>query len=480
MLLHRFEVEGLAHYSYAVGCPDAGVMAIVDPERNVDRYLEFADRHSMRIGHVLETHIHADYASGARELAHRCGIEPAVSGYDKGETYEIAFKHCDLADGDAIELGSVRITALFTPGHTPEHLSYLVHDRQASRDEPALLLSGDFLFVGSLGRPDLLGEEAKRGLAHALFRSVREKLAGLPDRLTVLPAHGAGSMCGSGMGGQASSTLGNERLANPYLDPGLTETQFVEKILGSVPPFPPYYRRMKTLNAKGPPLLGDRPGLEALVPETFQGRLDSGHVAVDVRDPSAFCGGHLPDSFWMGAGPLLAVWAAWLVPDETPLLLVSEDQGQAAYAGRTLARDGLDGVVGYLQGGLDAWRQEDRPVRRASTTTVDELHDRLGAAAPPTVLDVRTDREWDAGHIDGAIHVFGGELPGRLGELPSGPAPLAVVCGGGYRSLVAISVLERAGYEGLLNVTGGMGAWRAAHLPVACAASAVGLAGGTP
>lgn len=480
MLFHRFEVEGLAHYSYAVGCPDAGVLAIVDPERNVERYLEFADRHSMRIGHVLETHIHADYASGARELAQRSGAELAVSGYDKGETYEIAFRHRDLADGEAIEIGSVRIEVLFTPGHTPEHISYLVYDRTRSQDEPQLLLSGDFLFVGSLGRPDLLGEEARGDLARALYRSVREKLAGLPDRLAVHPAHGAGSMCGSGMGGASSSSLGNERLANPYLDPALTETQFLEMILGSVPPFPPYYRRMKRLNAEGPPLRGDRPALEAVAPEAFEGLLESGHVAIDVRDPGAFCDGHLLDSFWMGAGPLLAVWAAWLVPSETPLLLVIEDEGQAAYAAAALARVGLDDVAGYLQGGIEAWTQGGRSVRRTAATTVNELHERLGAAAPLTILDVRTDREWDAGHIDGAVHVFGGELPGRLAELPQRPAPLAVVCGGGYRSLVAIGVLERAGYDELCNVTGGMSAWRAAQLPVACPASAVGLAGGTP
>ena len=250
MLFERFEVPGLSHYSYAVGCPGVGKVAIVDPQRDVDIYLDFARAQGVEIAYILETHIHADYASGARELAQYTGAELMVSGYDKGELFEVAFRHRDLFEGNTVELGAVRIEALHTPGHTPEHLSFLVYDGSRSREIPMLMLTGDFLFVGSLGRPDLLGEEAKRGLAHELYKSAREKIAGLPDGLEIHPAHGAGSMCGSGMSGRSYSTLGFERIANPYLAP-LTEAAFVERILESVPPFPEYYKRMKLINSIG-------------------------------------------------------------------------------------------------------------------------------------------------------------------------------------------------------------------------------------
>ena len=476
MLFERFEVEGLSHYSYALGCAKAGTMAVVDPERNVDRYLAFAQRRGLEISHVLETHIHADYASGAHELARRCGAEAWVSGHDAGENFEVGFPHRDLFDGNAIEIGSVRIVALHTPGHTPEHLAFLVYDQTRSAEVPLLMLSGDFLFVGSLGRPDLLGEEAKRGLAQKLYESVRTKLEGLPDGLEVHPAHGAGSMCGAGLSGRPCSTLGYERFANPYLDSGLTEAAFVEKILGSVPPFPPYYRRMKRINADGPALLSEPPGPSAarrLAAGEFRERLESGHVVIDLRDHLAFCGGHIPDSFWIGAGGSLPVWAAWVVPYETPILLVAEDPGQAEYAVQALVRVGLDGVAGFLAGGIATWRQAGYPMRQTGVQSVGDLHQRMTSGAAGHVLDVRSDHEWEAGHIESAVHVFAGELPQRLAELPADDAPMAVICGSGYRSTVAASVLERAGYENVISVTGGMTAWTAAGLPMTRTEAAV-------
>jgi hydroxyacylglutathione hydrolase len=473
MLFERFEVEGLSHYSYAVGCKAAGELAIVDPERNVDRYLDFAREHGLRITHVLETHIHADYASGARELAERSGAEVHVSGGDRGEDFEVAFPHRDLADGDALEVGSLRIAALHTPGHTPEHVSFLVYDTHRSSELPQLLLSGDFLFVGSLGRPDLLGEEAKVRLARAMFRSVRGKLAGLPDGLEIHPAHGAGSMCGAGMSGRPCSTLGYERASNPYLDPSLTEDRFVEKLLASVPPFPPYYRRMKKLNSAGPPLLGETPGRLPIPPDMFQALRESGHVVLDLRDHLAWCGGHIPDSFWVGAADNLAVWAAWVMPYDAPILLVADDPHQAGYASRCLVRVGLDDVAGYLAGGIAAWRTAGLPMRHTPVQSVHDVHERLASGAAFNVLDVRGDGEWASGHVEGAHHIHGGELAGRLAELPPGDAPLAVICGGGYRSTVAASVLERAGFENVVNVTGGMSAWRAAGLPVTRAGAGV-------
>ena len=464
MLLERFEVKGLSHYSYAVGCPQAGKVVIVDPERNVDRYLEFAARHRLTISHVLETHIHADYASGTRVLAERTGAEACVSGHDRGETYETAFAHRDLADGETLEIGGVRIRALHTPGHTPEHLSYLLYERARSEAVPAIMLSGDFLFVGSLGRPDLLGEEAKQGLARQMHDSVREKLADLPDGLEVHPAHGADSMCGSGMSGRSSSTLGFERVANPYLDPALDQARFVERLLGTVPPFPPYYLRMKQLNAEGAPAVEGN--VEALAVGKFRALMDSGHVVVDLRDHLAWSGGHVPASLGLGAAKQLAMWAAWVVPYDRPVLLVAENDDQAGCAVRALARVGLDDVAGSLAGGIGAWRAEGLPMRQTIVMSVGELHERLASGAAVNVLDVRGPGEWSAGHIDGSVNVHAGQLAQRLAEVPSGDAPLAVTCAGSYRSTAAVSVLERAGHDNVINVTGGMDAWVAAGLPI--------------
>lgn len=472
MLFERFEDAGLSQYSYAVGCPAAGTLAIVDPRRDIDVYLDFAAETGLGIDHVLETHVHADFASGARALAEATGAEIHLSAHDEGEKYEVAFPHSEMRDGDSLEVGSVRIEALHTPGHTPEHLSFLVYDTTRSDEVPELLLSGDFLFVGSLGRPDLLGEDAKRDLAQRLYLSVRDKLAGLPDGLEVHPGHGAGSMCGAGMSARPFSTLGYERSANPYLDPALDEQAFVDKILGSAPPFPPYYRRMKELNAAGPAILPGLPGSEPIPAARFRELVDQGHVVVDLRDQLAYGMGHAPGSFGIGVNGSLSMWAAWVVPYDTPVLLVAPEGAYATVsdaierAARALVRVGLDDIRGHLAGGFPAWRQAGLPVAETTQIAPRELHEHLASGQRPTVLDVRSDGEWAAGHIDGAVHVMGGHLQDRLSEVPNGDRPVVVVCGSGYRSTVAAGVLERAGFQRVVNLTGGMGAWRQANLPV--------------
>ncbi|MGH7543749.1 MAG: MBL fold metallo-hydrolase [Gemmatimonadota bacterium] len=473
MLFERFEDSGLSQYSYAVGCPAAGELAIVDPRRDIDVYLDFAAGNGLEIRHVLETHIHADFASGAHALAEATGARLHLSAYDEGEKYEVAFPHRELRDGDSIEVGSVRLEALHTPGHTPEHLSFLVYDTARTAEVPELLLCGDFLFVGSLGRPDLLGEDAKRELAHRLYRSVRDKLEDLPDGLEVHPGHGAGSMCGAGMSARPFSTLGYERAANPYLDPALDEGAFVEKILGSSPPFPPYYRRMKELNAAGPAILGGLPGGEPIPVARFRELVEQGHVVVDLRDQLAFGMGHVPGSFGIGVDGSLSTWAAWVVPYDTPILLVPPEGTYARVsdaverAARALIRVGLDDVRGHLAGGLPAWRHAGFPVAETPLIGPRELHEHLASGHGPTVLDVRSDGEWAGGHIEGALHIMGGFLADRLAEVPDGDRPVAIICGSGYRSTVATGVLQRGGFRHVINVTGGMNAWRRAGLPVA-------------
>jgi len=324
MFIERFEDKGLSQYSYVVACEGKGECAIVDPRRDVDVYLEFAAARGLAITRVFETHIHADFASGARELAARTGAALCLSAYDTGELYETAFPHTEVHDGDAFGFGAVRIVARHTPGHTPEHLAFLVYDGSRSADVPMVMLSGDFVFVGSLGRPDLLGEEAKLGLAKQLYHSVTTVLPALPDGLEIAPGHGAGSMCGAGMSGRAVSTLGFERVANPYLR-GLGEQAFIDMILGTVPPFPDYYRRMKVLNAAGPPQLDGLPGVVPVPLGRFRDLAARDHVIVDLRDQLAFGAGHIAGAYALGAGQNLSTWASWTLPYDRPLLLVGDN-----------------------------------------------------------------------------------------------------------------------------------------------------------
>lgn len=460
MLFETFEEKGLSQFSYAVGCPAAGAMAVVDPRRDVNVYLDFAAAQGLRISHVLETHIHADYASGARELAERTGAELWLSAYDRGETFEARFPHHEMRDGDAVEIGAVRIQAVHTPGHTPEHLALLVYDGARSREVPLLMMTGDFLFVGSLGRPDLLGEEAKRELASRLYDSVRNKLAALPDGLEIRPAHGAGSLCGAGMSSRPLSTLGYERATNPYLDPTLSRQAFIDRILGSVPAFPDYYRRMKRLNAAGAPSLAARPDLPALPPADFRDAIAAGHQVIDLRDPGAFGAGHIPGSLGIGAGPSFLVWAPWAASYEAPVLLVAPDPETARQAETELARVGIDDVRGCLLGGIEAWAEAGLPLETLPQVTPEELAEKLRSGEGLRVVDLRSPSEWERGHLAGALHLPLPDLSRRIGELDG--EPLALVCGSGYRSTVAASLLERAGFRGLHNVIGGMRAWSGA------------------
>lgn len=468
MLFERIEDKGLAQYSYVVGCERAGDVAVVDPRRDVDVYLDFAAARGLRITHVLETHIHADFASGARELATRTGAQLALSAFDTDETYQVRFDHVALRDRDTIALGNVRLQALHTPGHTPEHMSFLVFDGARSPDHPMVLLSGDFLFVGSIGRPDLLGKGQTDALARRLYDSVRRVLSVLPDGLEIAPGHGSGSMCGAGISGRPTSTLGFERIANPYLRTGLTETEFVRMVLERVPPFPDYYPRMKALNARGPRLLNGLPGLNAVPVDQFRhGLAASGGVepvVIDLRDQVSFGAGHIPGAFGIGAGVSVSTWASWVVPYERPLWLVASRDEDIEPAVRSLVRVGLDDVRGYLAGGMPAWIDAGGAQARTPQLAPGQLAARLGEAGLH-VLDVRTDQEWDDGHIEGAQHIIAGQLTAHLSQLPT-DGTIVVTCGTGYRSTVAVSVLERAGRTGVINLTGGMSAWHAAGLPV--------------
>jgi len=461
MILERFEVPGLAHYSYLLG--SQGQAVVIDPKRDVDTYVDYARARDLVISHVLETHIHADYVSGTRELVAATGAELWVSGHDEGQEYRYHYGDRRLRDGDELVIGDLRLIALHTPGHTPEHLSFLAFE-QSRCGQPMALFSGDFLFVGSLGRPDLLGEESKRKLAASLYQSVHTKIAHLPDGVEVYPAHGAGSLCGAGMSQRPQSTLGYERFCNVFLA-GYDEPQFVDCILSTVPEFPDYYRRMKRINAQGPALLKGVPGDVPLAPDAFQKlRERQDAIIIDLRRPEAFGGAHIPGAFNIGAGPNLSMWAAWVVPYDRPILLVGDAGTDLEQARRSLIRVGFDQIEGYLKGGMPAWIEAGLEQTHIPQISVQELAQKLRCKDQIAVLDVRSPKEWREGHIEQAIHIPGGELPKRLDELPR-DKEVYVICGSGYRSSVATSVLARAGRRALVNVLGGMAAWNKQGLP---------------
>ncbi len=465
MELERIEDTGLAQYSYIIACPAAGECAVVDPRRDVDVYLDLAAQRSWDIRYVLETHIHADFASGARELAARSGAELLLSSHETETGGVVSFDHRQFGDGEDLTFGAVRLRALHTPGHTPEHLSFLIYDLSRSETHPMAFLTGDFLFVGSLGRPDLLGETVQAELAAELYESAHERISRLPDSLEIMPGHGAGSMCGSGMSGRPISTLGYERATNPYLEPGLQKGEFIEKILGSAPPFPGYYRRMKKLNAEGPAMLADKQPLRKLAPEEFKKMLDS-HVAIDLRGQLAYCGGHIPGVLGLGLANPLSMWAGWVAPYDTPLVLVAENPSDVEPAVRRLARVGLDSVVGYLAGGMSSWLGSGYPVASTPQISAKTLKEELDSGTGIKVLDVREADEVAGGTIPGALNIPAGRLSEEQGRVAA-DVTLRILCGGGYRSVVAASVLERAGRDGHAIVAGGLDAWRSAGYPVA-------------
>jgi hydroxyacylglutathione hydrolase len=459
MKLKQFEVPGLAHYSYLLG--SRGQAVVIDPNRDIDTYFQYADVNGLKITHVLETHIHADYASGATALAEKAAAELWLSGHDEGEEFAYRFAHGELRNGAEIHAGDLRIVALHTPGHTPEHLSFLAYEKSRC-GQPLAIFTGDFIFVGSLGRPDLLGEEAKKRLARLLYQSVRTGVEQLPDGVELYPGHGAGSFCGSGMAERSQSTLGYERFCNIFMAQQ-PEEEFIQTVLDTLPPFPDYYRRMKHVNAQGPKILPELPGGQELPPKQFKEVLQaSDALVIDLRRPEAFGGGHIPNALSIGAGPNLSLWAGWVVPYDRPILLVGDEGTDVEDARRSLIRVGFDDIFGSLKGGMRAWIEagfEQDHVRQAS---VRELS--LKLPEKPLVLDVRSRAEWSTGHIAGALHIPAGELPKRLHEAPQN-LPVHVICGSGYRSSIATSVLKRGGLNNVINVNGGMGAWHAQQLP---------------
>jgi hydroxyacylglutathione hydrolase len=458
LVLEQIYTEGLAQLSYLVGDDEAGEVAVIDPRRDVDVYLEMAQTRGLRITHIVETHIHADFASGAHELKARTGA--TIYGGKSGD-YQFALE--ELKDGDDLHLGSVTLRALHTPGHTWEHISLLISDTQQGI-EPFGVLTGDTLFNLDVGRPDLVGHGTEHQLASDLFESIFTKLVPLGDRLEVYPGHASGSACGTSIGDRRQSTIGNERLFSPAFGKG-DEAHFVSWLLGSLPEPPRHYARLKQVNAIGAPVRGSVPVIPPLSMTAFQDRmLDNRTVVIDARSILAFGGGHIPGTLNIALGAEFPTWVGWMVQPEQQILLVVENEGDISHAAEHLFRLGYDNVAGYLHGGMTTWQNAALPLDHLSEWTVHELNCRKDEPRV-TVLDVRAENEWIEGHVPGAHHIYVPHLEGRLDELDRDQT-IAVYCGSGYRASIAASILKKRGFPTVVNIPGSWTAWTEAGLPV--------------
>jgi hydroxyacylglutathione hydrolase len=375
---------------------------------------------------------------------------------------QLGFEHLPLQDGDVIELGDLRIGVLATPGHTPEHISFSLVE--AGKETPSALFTGGALIVGGAARTDLLGDNLARPLAHQLYHSIHHKLLNFPDDVVVHPTHGAGSFCAAPAVSDRSTTIGRERLWNPLVQ-AEAEADFVQQSLSGLPSYPDYFKRLRVINQRGPKLLGGIPVLKPLDPEALSREMDQSVAILDTRSPQAFAAGHIPGSFGIPLGTPLVTWAGWVIPFGTPLVLIAENPLERQESIRQLIRIGYDDLRGYLDGGLPAWEAAGQPVARVPRMPVEDLARRLESADAPTVIDVRFDAEWRAGHLPGALHIEAGRLPWV--DLPLPEDRLTVVhCGHADRSTVGISLLERRGYRDLALLEGGWSAWSSAGLPV--------------
>lgn len=460
MYFEQFYLTCLAHASYIIGSD--GEAAVIDPQRDVDIYLKAAEEQNLKIRHIFETHLHADFVSGHKELAARTGAKIYIGAQAKAE-----FPHVPLTDGFEVSMGKVCFRALETPGHTPESVCVVVTERDftAGEPQPCAVLTGDTLFIGDVGRPDLSQTHSPRQLAGLLYDSLHKKLLTLPESVKVYPAHGAGSLCGRAMRAERSSTIGQERLSNYALQIA-TREEFIAQLTTNLPTRPEYFLEDAEINRSGAGALKELPALAALSALEVQALLkDNGNV-LDVRSGDEFAAGHIPGSINIALSGQFASWAGGIMGIHSKPVLVAETDAQIEEARLRLARVGIEDVHGYLSGGVAAWRKAGLPMAKTAEISAQELNRKLrdGSLRARDVLDVRREGEWHAGHIP---EVQCRPLDGFPRGLPSvdiGRA-VAVHCKSGYRSIIACSLLERAGHCNVMNVLGGFDAWHSAGLP---------------
>jgi hydroxyacylglutathione hydrolase len=458
MLFEQFYLESLGHASYLVGDEATGRALVLDPRRDVDVYFDFARTHGLHVVHAIDTHGHNDYLTGITELSDRTDLE-ALGYADAG----LGYPHRPVKDGEVIEIGEIGLEVIHTPGHTPEHVSLLVYDR-ASGDEPTMFLSGGALLVGDLARPDLLGgEEEAHDAAVTFCHTIQEKILWrLDDHVEVFPTHVSGSLCGGNIGSRLSTTVGYERKTNVILARVSSSEEFVDECirLDNLPAVPPYWRRMRKQNLAGPQPLGVLDEPPALRPGDFEDAMSDGTFVVDARSIEAFAGAHIAGALNVPLSASFATWAGTVLPGGARVLLVLDGPEDLWEATWQLLRIGYRPPAAWLAGGIQAWRTSGRVTVSLPQIDVHDLHSRH-AAGEIDVLDVRQPAEWAAGHIEGATFITGAQLPARIEDV-EGDRPLAVICGSGYRSAVASSLLQREGRANVYGVPGGMSAWKSA------------------
>jgi len=466
MFLERVYDESLAQAAYVVACDHTNLAIVIDANRDIESCLRVAEHQKFQIIAATETHIHADFVSGTRELARRTGARLLLS-VEGGPGWQYAFAGADstlLRHGDSFDVGMLRFDVRHTPGHSPEHLSFVVTDRGMS-ERPVGMFTGDFIFVGDVGRPDLLERAAKQegtmdGMARRLFKSL-QSTKDLPDYLQLWPGHGAGSACGKALGALPSTTLGFERVAN-WAFQFADENSFVDEVLSGQPEPPGYFARMKSVNRGGPPPLPTFGALREAGAQAIQDAFHTGVTVIDVRPSADYAADHIPGTLSIPMGSSFATWAGTFVSESRDIMLLADDDDRLERARHTLALIGLDRVVGRAgRRARDEWQSEFGELERVEQVSVEQVADGDERA----VIDVRGDAEWQEGHLPNARHYFLGDLIRKTRDLPH-DTPIAVHCHGGTRASVAASLLQAQGFTNVANMSGGYRAWSNAKLPV--------------
>jgi len=457
MYFKQILVEGMGCLSYIIGCPMAKVACVVDPKRDVQTYIDLVRENGMKITHIFETHVHADHVSGNQELRSRTGAEICLM-----KDSPVKYKHIELNENQTMSFGNVKLEFIKTPGHTPHSMSILVTDMSRSK-EPWLVLTGDCLFVGDIGRPDLAGEELIDEQTNNLYESLYNKLSTMPDNLEIFPSHGAGSLCGKGMSAKTSSTIGFEKKNNNSLK--LSKDNFINQMKVSFPERPKSFSNIIDMNINGAPLLDRCPIVRDMSPEQVKQEIDNGALILDTRDTAAFGGVHIPGSINIGFAKQTANWIGMVIEPDARLILLVTDEKKYDIMQTHLHRIGYDNIIGYLYGGIAAWQESGYPINQLWQISTEKLKNKIEKGKYDYFYDVRTTAEWENGHIKGSVHL---PLTKLLKQIPdiSKDKEVIVTCGVGYRGNIAASYLQSKGFKHVHSLAGGILAWINSGQPI--------------